>query len=291
MVNLDVPQMKSALSEFKRRAHLQKADPSKYLCEKEDAFRKGVESRAKARELLAAITTPHLIEYVSLTTPILIWAFRNGGPFNFFFDSHTEPLNSWANIKVDSEFGGKFFTEDQVVFYFMWQNDTGSDAVLNVEALLNLSGGCSVFAKSGYFWTPLWNVSNIGSCRMVVSANLTLLEWWNQPPTQPLRQTGQVERAKDLSASGGFVLVSGSGNFESETVSSSHHLHYDYFHVPRNGVAVFEVSLNLDYSYSGYKGSVSAYFDLEERRILCPSVELEILTGSSTPVIEPMRSS
>jgi hypothetical protein len=284
MDNLDVSQMERALSEFKRQEYLKKLRPSEYLREQADAFRKGIGNRQKARQVLGSIVTPPAIEYVSLDTSFLIWPFRFGGDPQFsLFESHTQPLNNFANIVVNSEFDSDFFVVDQVAFYFMWQNDTGSDAVLNVEAFLNLSGLCVVRAKPGYLWTPFWNVSNIGKCRMVVSANLALLEWWNQPPTQPLQQVGQVERAKDLSVSGGFIIVTVGDNFEFEVVQSSHHLHYDQFFVPRDGIAVFEVSLQL--SYSGYKGLVSAFFDTSDRRITCPSVELEIVTGSTSPVI------
>jgi hypothetical protein len=33
----------------------------------------------------------------------------------------------------------------------MWQNDTGSDTILNAEAFLNLSGSITVIARAGVF--------------------------------------------------------------------------------------------------------------------------------------------
>jgi hypothetical protein len=60
-------------------------------------------------------------------------------------------------------------------------------------------------------------------------ARLTLLEWWNRPPTQPLRQPGQSEVAADLSVSGRFIIVTAGDNFKYETVQSNHHLNYDGF--------------------------------------------------------------
>jgi hypothetical protein len=189
MVDVDVSQMKRVLSEIKRREFLWKAFPRRYRLEKQAAFRKGVESRLKAREVLAAIPPPPLIEHVSLNRPFLIWPHRSNGVFNSFFDSHIQPLNNFANIHVTLSFDDTFFVCDDVGFYFIWQNDTGSDAVLNVEALLDLSGWGGVWAKAGWYWTPFWMGTNEGESRMVLTATLTLLEWWNDPSTRPLLQT------------------------------------------------------------------------------------------------------
>jgi hypothetical protein len=170
VVDLDISQMKTTLLELQTQDFLRKQDPAKYPSEQDVAFRNGVENRRKVRAVLGSVVTPHATEYASLSTPYLIWPSRiNGDRPNFNFNSHTQVLNNFANIKVDSEFGDTFFTVDRVVFYFVWQNDTGSDAVLNIETVLAFGGLCVVRAKPGYFWLPFYGMSNIGECRMVVS--------------------------------------------------------------------------------------------------------------------------
>lgn len=244
-----------------------------------EAFRKGVETRLKAHDVLASHARPEVPIYTRLDTPFLIWAFRTGGPANFLGDTHIEPLNSWARFRTGYEHGGYIGPHDEVVFYFLWQNDTGSDAVVNVESQLILNGSCSIFAESGLIWSPFWGQGTIGESELWVEANLKLFEWWNQPATEPLPQPSQTHDVIGLSTGGGFALVSGTGNGEWSWLSGSYHVHYDAFLVPADAVAVFEVSLGM--RYVGYKAS--EYVDFQSyafESLLCPYVELEVLTAS-----------
>jgi hypothetical protein len=264
------------LSEFKREERQQMQRLSESL--PGEAFRKGVETRLKALDVLATHGRPEVPTYTRLDTPFLIWAFREGGPANFLGDTHIEPMNSWAKFQTGYEHGGYLGPEDEVVFYFLWQNETGGDTVVNVESQLILSGSCSIFAESGLIWSPFWGQGTIGESYLGIDANLKLLEWWNQPATEPLLQPSQTHEVIELSDGGGFALFSGTGNGESSWLSGSHHVHYDAFLVPADAVAVFEVSLSIH--YAGKKANESVDFqtyDIES--LLCPYVELEVLNA------------
>jgi hypothetical protein len=125
----------------------------------------------------------------------MIWA----EPAHILMDSHIESENNWA--KVLSKYGtGGYWNFDQVFFYFLWENGTGADAVVNVTSFMLLNGTCSAWANAD--WLP--NVFGLGpDTQLIVSAGLTLFEWWNQPPTQPLRQPGQEQNVVTLSVDGG----------------------------------------------------------------------------------------
>jgi hypothetical protein len=280
MPNIDVSQMKPALSAIKERLRKQKANPADYFSQAQDAFRQGIESRQKALALLATITQPYTPTYLSIDAPFLIWVVRDGNEDpTILIDSHIEPGNSWAKIAADVDSGGDFGFIDQLNFYFFWQNDTGSDAVVNVVSHLMVNGYCSIGAHSGWIWTPFWGASTIGHTQLWVDAGLTLLEWWNQPPTEPLRQPGQLANVATLSADGGWGPFVGGGR--TETPSDNFHLNYDTFLIPRGAAAVFEVSLKL--TCIGYNGDCTVNFNnYGNALVLCPHLQLELMTGPPT---------
>ena len=267
--------MKDTLFSIKREKQARNARGPEIFDAASKAFRNGVAGRLKARDLLAAGVIPAGPAPVTLDSPFLIWAFRNGGPANIHSDTHIEPLNSWARFMSQWKQGGSFLGHDEVDFFFLWQNDTGSDAVVDVESQLMLAGRSSVFADSGLVWSPFWGQGTIGNSRLRIESELTLLEWWNQPPTQPLQQPGQQHEVVDMSADGGWILL-GSGNGDSLWLSGSHHGHYDMFLVPAGAVAVFEVSLNM--YYSGFKGEGSVDFQTANESLSCPYVQLTVPT-------------
>jgi len=266
------------LSEFKRAAEqgmrrLSESHPG-------DAFRKGVETRLNAYDVLATHAIPAAPIYTKLDTPFLIWSFHgwDGGPANFLGDTHIEPLNSWARFRTGYEHGDYIGPPDEVVFYFLWQNETGGDAVVNVESQLILDGSCSIFAESGLIPSPPWGQGTIGESHLYIEANLKLFEWWNQPATEPLPQPSQTHEVIRLSAGGGFALWSGTGNGETSWLSGSYHVDYDAFLVPADAVAVFEVSLRMRYvGRNAWEAVDFQSYDFES--LICPYLELEVLNA------------
>ena len=73
----------------------------------------------------------------------------------------------------------------------------------------------------------------------------------------------------DASVSGGWAGVSG-GEIQSSYVSGNYHLNYDGFLTPGNAVAVFEVSLKMN--YSGYNGRSHTDCASGDLVMLCPYV-------------------
>ena len=268
--------IKATLSSLKREEWAQKRRGPEQFAAANSAFRNAVSNRLKARGLLTTGATPITPASVTLDTPFLIWAFHDGGPANILSDTHIEPQNSWARFISQWKHGGPFLGHDEVDFFFLWQNDTGSDAVVDVESQLMLAGRSSVFADSGLILSPFWGQGTSGSSRLRIESELTILEWWNQPPTRPLQQPSQLHEVIDMSADGGWIFL-GSGNGDSEWLSGSHHVHYDMFLIPMNAVAVFEVSLNM--YYSGSKGDGSVDFQSAEEPLTCPYVQLTTPTS------------
>jgi hypothetical protein len=257
-------------------------DAAQYFSAVEADFRQGVESRRKAIEQLAAIDAPYAPTYVMLNTPFLIWALRDGTEAtSILLDSHIESGNNWAKVYSHFEDGGDFYLYDQLGFYFFWENTTGADAVVNLTSYLMLNGGFLAHANPGWIWSPFWGEGTIGTINLSADVELSLWEWWNQPPTEPLRQADQIQSVSALSVDGGYALWS-PGKTETSYFSSNYHVNYDTFRVPNNEVAVLEVTLKL--TYEGYDADGWFDFDSDNFLILCPYLQLEIVSPPPTAV-------
>jgi hypothetical protein len=280
MPNVDLSQMSHALAVNKKKLHRQMTDPVADVSALREAFHKGVESRRKAWDALGAIAQPYTPSYVTIDTPFLIRAYRQGEPTTaLLLDSYMGPLKSEARFRSEIEdytFTGGILNEDEVSFYFLWQNDTAGNAVIDVESSLMLFGRWWVRAKSGLLWSP-WSPGSAGHAKLKVSGELSLWEWWNQPPTHPLRQASQLQQVMTQDISGGWSLF-GAG-FESDVgrISGNYYFHYDKLFVPANGVVVFEVTLRMN--GSGYDAGVGAVFNELNHSVICPYVQLEIPTS------------
>jgi hypothetical protein len=275
------------LSHVQREAQGQRAQLSDFFASEDKAFRTGLSSRLKAHDLLATGGILGPPTYTRLETPFLIWGFRQGVTSPILDDTHIEPLNSWVKFRTRWQHeDGDIGPHDEVAFYFLWQNETGTDAVVNVESLLMLKGTCSLYAESGLFpWFGRLVVGEalFGQSSVSIDAELKLLEMWNQPATRPLRQPGQFVEVQRLLVEGGFTLAQWGATLggQSWPLSGSHHVHYDGFRIPADAVAVFEVSLHMSYGSSGGWCEVD-FHDPAESALVCPYVELEGLTAPLT---------
>jgi hypothetical protein len=164
------------------------------------------------------------------------------------------------------------------VFYFLWQNETGSDAVVNVESQLMLTGTCSAYAEgrvTPWFMGLLTEGELFGHSELWIEVELKLLEWWNQPATQPIRQPGELAEIFHRRVQSRFTFTQWGAQLGGEwwPLSGSHQVHYDGFLVPADAVAVFEVSLRM--RYGGDDGSCEVNFhDPAESALVCPYVAL-----------------
>jgi hypothetical protein len=186
-VEITEAKLKARLSAIKDRRRTQSRTAQREILAKR--FRHGIDGRRKALEQLAIIAQPYIPTFVVLNTPFLIWANRflphSDEPLgtDILIDSHIEPLNNWAKILLNyGKDDDVFFATDRLNFYFIWRNETGSDAVVNVVSYLTVNGSCRVHATSS-FWHGLLT-PNFG--QVSIDAELSIFEWWNEPPTEPL---------------------------------------------------------------------------------------------------------
>jgi hypothetical protein len=115
-----------------------------------------------------------------------------------------------------------------------------------------------------------------GEATLEVYATLNLFEWWNHPATEPLRQPNQRQFVTSLSVSGPIKLLEG-WESKSQDFSEPYSVHYNMFRIPRGGVAVFEVVLELQYFDVGNGFIESDFADpYFNGKVLCPYVDLEI---------------
>ena len=255
-------------TELRRISEKQRADAVKFASSIKDTLRYGVENRRKTLDHLTTITSSFAPNYVLLNAPFLIWT----TPGMFFDNSQTVPSNSWAKVKVQSEHPLKPSGSEDLSFYFLWENPSDRYAVANVDAYLVLNGFLQADAPGGFF---------AGDRRSTVSvkASFYLLEWWNQPPTQPSWQVDQSRDALSVSAYAGDMFDD--YHIASDSVFRGYDLRYEFFLIPPNGVVVFEVTMNVSYGAgqdNGGHGSILADFDSGDLEVICPAVLVAVLT-------------
>jgi hypothetical protein len=218
-----------------------------------------IDQRLKAFESLGAAAGAS-VSYELLNTPFLIWP-----TLGVFFDSsQIVPSNSWAKMKVDSTRSSGY---EEMSFYFLYQNPNNRAAVVNIDAYLVLKGHCQCGSDGGVF--PGSRYSNLQ-----LLSKLYLLEWWNQPPTQPLGQADQFQQALFISTdTGGW---SDPGAIEFKDIFRGYDLRYTSFIVPPNGVVLFEVAAAVSYSMSD--GVIAVDFASGDFEIVCPAVLVATLS-------------
>jgi hypothetical protein len=249
------------------------------------AFCRGIADKLEATRLLSSIRAPFTPERIILDKPFLIWGLRDGmEASNILVDSQIVTGGSWAKIASSVKTDDDIAADDTVNFYFVWQNSTGQPAVVNVESFLMLDGSCTADGHAGWIWTPLWGANTFGHAVLNVDAKLSLLEWWNQPPTTPLQEPGQTQNAAYIDSEGGWKGW-GSSNATTEAVSANYHVYYDTFYVPQNGVTLLEVGVEVE--FSGIDGECSVDFATDPFIIICPHVQLEISTIPQPPPSRP----
>jgi hypothetical protein len=211
-------------------------------------------------DLLANVKPPITPSYIKIDTAFRVWA----EPSNILYDSHIEALNDWAKIVSKVSDSGVFLAQQELDFYFLWQNETGQDAIVSVGYLF-LNGTLTASANPGRIWSPFWGEGTIGNSQASLDVGLSLLEWWNQPPTQPLWQADQRDSVQTVQADAGFALWS-PGQTTSKFISGDYHVYYD------------TLLMSQIASYEDYDGLGGAYFNYEDSIILCPYLRLELMT-------------
>ncbi|MDQ6752281.1 MAG: hypothetical protein M3017_02435 [Actinomycetota bacterium] len=244
----------------------QRSAAARRSAQAKEAARPVVEGRREAlKQLTAATTGPAgTVEYFALDSPFLIWP-THGMSLD---SSQIEPWNSRAQIHLHAgNSGGTELTgHEELNFYFLWENPRAQYAIANVDGFLVLNGFCDALAQGGIL--PGTRFS-----RLQVDTTLRLLEWWNQPPTEPPAEADQTQHAVNLTVDcGGF------GDFthvEIADVFRGYDLQYTSLAVPPQGVVVIEVGIAASYDLED--GSIDVDFSGSAFDVLCPFVQVALL--------------
>src|SRR5262249_24511043 len=154
-------------------------ETAKAFAAADDRLRRGLANQRKALEVVAnagALLKPP--SYIALD-PFLIWAqsWVSGVQVqrpNILVDSHIGHFDSWAkiNYRTHKDTGIKD-TYDTLTFYYVWENPSDSDTVVNAECSLILSGSCYASANTGIIDGGYSYLSLLGAIKPY--------EWWHQP--------------------------------------------------------------------------------------------------------------
>ncbi len=226
------------------------------------AARRSGDRRVDRRRVPTVTVVPPPIPPESVTLHRPFWILATGSddsPTDILRDQHFEPGNSWAKVVVNRD------TDDlaqyELYFYFLWQNDTGSDAVVDVSTDLRVMATAEALAEPGWVPNPLgiWSVGTEGHTEVSALADLVVLEWWHQPPTQPPEKSAQQQPVIDVTADAGWRVIPWNGpDDEWRSVDASYHLKYPGFVVPSGQPAVFQVGLRVALDVYNGKGMLDA---------------------------------
>jgi hypothetical protein len=213
-------------------------------------LRRAIENQRKALEQIAF--KPLIITSIPLWTAFEIYEL----PGNIPFQSHIEAGNNWAVTTFEKGTDGSGVEE--VYFWFAWRNPSVNLAVLGAECDLALQGTCRVHGNSHFLFS--------GDASLDLYAELIAytgiypnsgppveIKFLGAPPDNSafICDTYHVPGPDAISVSGGSLVLFA--------------VHFWVYYDVYNGLASF------DFESPGF--------------ILCPSVQLELLTPP--PVIAP----
>jgi hypothetical protein len=215
-------------------------------------LRRGIENQRKALEQIAFKPV--------IRTPIPLWTAFDivEDPGNIPFQSHIEASNNWAVTTFENGTNGDGNVD--VYFWFAWQNPSQDFAVLNAESDLVIQGTCRTVAHS-----------------YLIIEGVVRLDFF----AELVAYTGIAP------ISGGFVRVgfrqSGWPGDPPVPISGTFHLPGPSGGISVSGGSLVLFAVHFLVHYEVYNGVAS--YDFESPGfILCPSVQLELLTP---PVIVP----
>jgi hypothetical protein len=251
-------------TDWRRVFRSEDAELARHLDSDRRAFDQALHDRRSAFEALTAgIPRPGVI---TLDKPFLIWDNMS----NTLVGSQIEPMNSFANVSVDTNTGGG---TNVLTFYFFWENDTDQNVVLDVTSALILNGRCAVGAGKG--------ILSGDAAFIDLFAIMNLLQWWRQPPTSPLPEQTQDQQILFFQVEGGGVF--GDPDSKSQVFSfTPFEFSYTNFLVPPKSPIVIEVTVFFSYNFSSGGRDINDFIIMDfadptlGRRVICPSVELEI---------------
>jgi hypothetical protein len=214
----------------------------------------------------------HLAGTAYLTTPIPVATpfFIGARPAGFLTDSAIAPWNNWAKpaLQISQDTDG---SSARISFYFAWTNPIDFLAVINCSADLMANGHVKNTADDGIFTG--------GSATVKLRTELNVF-------------VGQFEIAWQQSQKADIdtIHAEGSGIFDvgavgDQDIAASTHLSCDTIEVQGDQTVVFEVAFVADYSIDD--GSINVDFASGDRSVVCPALNIELLTPPGPSVKPP----
>jgi hypothetical protein len=245
----------------------------------EATLRWDVESRRKMMEHFVSQKTKALspglnFNFVVLDTPAFVVPSQD----IFLHPPHIEPWNNVARFYGEWASPHSYpsgYPDPLVSFAFAWRNPSDAAAVINVESALMFNGWCELYTENG--WRFEFDFASTD-----IYADLVVYEWWNQPPTIPPFQPEQRQRVVSLYSASSLPW---SYDSDVSSLSGYYDLRYQQFMLPPKGVVVFEVIVNMKFTFldpmrgARYLLQLNCgQFDYPNFQVMCPAVVIAILT-------------
>jgi hypothetical protein len=273
---LDLGKLDKALqvnhAELKKSLAQDRAATAKQYAQAHKLRLAGLANTRAALEQIAG--TAYLTTPIPLATPFFIGA----RPVGFLEDSSIAPFNNVAkpSLHVTQNTDGR---SAKISFYFAWQNPIDFLAVLNCSADVIANGHVKNTAEDGIFTG--------GSATVKLRTELNVFVG----PVVISFQQGQKANIDTITAEGGGIFDVGAVG--DRGVSATTHLSATNIQVQGSRIVVFEVAFVADYSIDD--GSIDIDFASGNRSVVCPALNIELLTppGPSVQppfVLEPFTS-
>jgi hypothetical protein len=227
----------------------------------------GLANTRAALEHLAG--TAYLTTPIPLATPYYIGA----RPVGFLSDSTIAPFNNVAKPALHMS-QGTDGSSARISFYFAWQNPIEFLAVINCSADLIANGHVKNTADDGIFTGGSATVKLRAELNVFVGAYE--ISW----------QQGQKADIDTIHAEGSGIFDVGA--IGDRDVSKTAHLNATTIEVQGNQIIVFEVAFVADYSIDD--GSIDIDFATGPRSVICPALNIELLTPPGPGVDSPFAT-
>ena len=209
---------------------------------------------------------------MTVRKPFMIWAGKHSSAI--LDDSFIDDDDSWAKVHVhldedDSAGPSTESGERRVSFWFMWQNESDFFAVISAHTYIALNGYIRVGANGS-----AWNIVLAGPwvTNMWLKASLSWWRWWQQPQVATELQNLTVTSA--TIENGVLGAVHGERVNRVERLESG----AEYITIPPRETVVFEVAVSFPVGIEEDGGSVDFDFSSGDFRIVCPWMNILLLT-------------
>lgn len=209
------------------------AEAQKHARTEQKALKQALIARAKSVKALATqqAATQGTSFYYLLERPFLIWP-----SFGLQIDATYSNQNSFVKVQKTID---NIDAAHAVRFYYLWTNPRNSYSVINIDAPIIFNGTGQASAGGGI-------TADDRYAKLVITGQLEVLEWWNQPPTSPQQQPDQTASVLtpplEASQEGWFEL----GDIEFKAVFRGYDINYRLMVVPPLATVVFACSAHFD---------------------------------------------